>query len=345
MKKTKHFNPKHHINNLITNQYYKDLVSLRNVISHACDNFFLKQGAPKIDLYMIAQNVSSPTGKGSDSIPIPLTLGKQSVYLVDSAQFGLEPLVSSGNFNMVYCYLPSFRGENSDDRHLNQFYHCEAELAGTYIDGMNTAEKLIKHLISVILENQQKFHFEQTNFNKIKEIVKQDFPRLTFDEVENVLNKKGYSNLIIKKEFGRVISNKGEKKACELITGNKLPIWITKYDRDVVPFYQKPDPENSDSVLNSDLILPSINNSFGGEVIGSGERQNNASEIEISIKRQNIKNIKNYEWYLKLREHKNYRITSGFGLGIERFLAWMLGLNNIADVSIYPVLKNQKISY
>lgn len=84
---------------------------------------------------------------------------------------------------------------------------------------------------------------------------------------------------------------------------------------------------------------------FGGECIGLGQRQDNAEEIIESMKRQKIKNIDEYKWYINLRNHPKYRITSGFGLGIERFLTWILGLNSIYDVAIYPVIKNSHIIF
>ena len=118
------------------------------------------------------------------------------------------------------------------------------------------------------------------------------------------------------------------------------PIWLTNFDRDRVPFYQKPDPKNPSKTINADLLFPPIlKNSFGGEVVGAGQRQNNPNEMYESLKRQNIPS-KPYKWYINLRKQKNYKTTSGFGLGIERFIAWILGKNNIRDVILYPRIKN-----
>jgi asparaginyl-tRNA synthetase len=343
---SKHYVPNNHISNLIHDAYYRNLISLRNTVSKACDSYFHSLDAPRIDLFMVAKGVSSPMGKGSDSLPIPFDLGKQHVYLVDSAQFGMEPLVQEA-FEMVYCYLPSFRGEDADYRHLNQFYHCEAELRGGYLQALEVAEALVKNILDGIRKDSDLgvFQFEEDNFTSIKTVVENNFPRITFDEAVKILEKEGSSDLIEQRPYGRVLTSEGELKICELVTNNTLPVWITNYDRDVVPFYQKPESGNSEKVLNADLIFPSIKGSFGGEIIGLGERQNTPEGILESMRRQEIHSVDSYGWYIDLRKESKYVTTSGFGLGIERLLAWSLGLPNIWDAAIYPVIKDEKIYY
>jgi asparaginyl-tRNA synthetase len=120
---------------------------------------------------------------------------------------------------------------------------------------------------------------------------------------------------------------------------------VTHYDRDTVPFYQKPDRESKNRVLNADLIFPSINGGFGGEIIGSGQRQDDVGEIKESMFRQKVHNVSHYDWYLNLRRDPSYKTTSGFGMGIERFVAWCLGLSSILDAAIYPVVKNEDLFF
>lgn len=344
--KAKYFDPIRHIDNLIDSEYYKNLIILRNAIEIACDDYFQSKSAPKIDLFMIAKEVSSPMGKGSDSEPVHLKLGDQNVYLVDSAQFGMEPLVQK-HFEIVYCYLPSFRGEDSDDRHLSQFYHCEAELRGDYNYAMDMAEGLVKHLLSEIKEvvAQKNLSFDNNNIDLIDNMITKKFPRIKFDEVYKILEENGFGNTIENRDYGRVITGEGELKAVELVAKNESPIWITDYDRDVVPFYQKPDPNNLDKVFNADLILPSARGSFGGEVLGLGQRQDSKESLLESMKRQGVNSTDSYGWYLQLRQRSDYKITSGFGMGVERLLAWILGLKSISDAAIYPVLKNVEVKY
>src|SRR3989338_1316831 len=147
---TQYFSRESHIESLISSAHYHNLILLRNTIEEACNQFFRSKNAPKVDMFLIARGISPPTGKVSDSSPIPVKFGDQSSFLVDSAQFGLEPLVC-GSFDLVYCFSPSFRGEDADDHHLNQFYMCEAELKGDLERCMRTSEDLIKYLIQSVL--------------------------------------------------------------------------------------------------------------------------------------------------------------------------------------------------
>jgi asparaginyl-tRNA synthetase len=127
------------------------------------------------------------------------------------------------------------------------------------------------------------------------------------------------------------------------ILKTKLPIWLTNFDRDRVPFYQKPDYKNPEKTISADLLFPPMTKgAFGGEIVGSGQRQDSAEEMYESLKRQNNISPISYEWYIDLRRQPNYKATSGFGLGIERFIAWSLGKDNIRDVILYPRIKNTK---
>ncbi len=342
----KHFNPTNHINNLINSDYYLNLLRFRNLIEISCDNYFQKKKAMKVDLYLISQSISSPMGRGSDSKPLPMKFGNKNVYLVDSAQFGMEPLVL-GITDMTYCYLPSFRGEENDERHLNQFYHCEAEMKGDLSKAILTAEELIKYLIdnSLNAHRDKMFSFKYHNFQHMHKLLNKPFPQITFDEAIKLLKNGEKSRYVIQNKYGRSITNLGEIEISNIMGKGISPVWIMFYDRDNVPFYQKPLLDNPDKVLNADLVFPSINGSIGGEIIGLGQRQDNIDELIQSIKRQGIRNINPYSWYINLRRHPSYQITSGFGLGIERFIAWMLALDNIADASLFPVFKGAKTVY
>jgi len=336
------FDPKKHVGSLISKEYYKDLLLFRNALETECDNFFRKLGAPKVDLFLISNSISSPIASGSDSKPIEFRLDKNKYFLADSSQFGMEPLLFS--FDMVYCYLPSFRGEDPDSRHLTQFFHCEAEMRHSYKVAMRIAENLIKHLIKIaLIDSNKRIYFPQIAKSRIlARIIDSKFPRITF----KLLESRGYKKLIKYNKFGRILTSEAEKMIIYLVSNNKLPVWVTNFDRDVVAFYQAPDPRDPARVLNADLLVPPLSeNGFGGEILGLGQRQNNIAEMANSIKRQHIKNAENYKWYLELRKHSKYRTTSGFGMGIERFVSWILKLENLFDACLYPVLKGIKTPY
>ena len=342
------FDSKKHVDNIISDNYYKNLILLRNKIEIECDNYFQKLGAPKVDLYLISNSVSSPMALGSDSQPIEFNFDNKNYFLTDSSQFGMEPLLFN-SFDMVYCYLPSFRGEVPDKRHLNQFFHCEAEMKGGYEDVMNVAEGLVKHLTKTIINSlkQEDFCFDQLeNLNNLERVVSDKFLRIKFDDAVKLLEDNGHRKLVEYKKFGRVLTNEAESMITKLVGNNTLPVWVTNYDRDSVAFYQKPDPKNNSTVLNADLLVPSFsNNGFVGEILGLGQRQDNSLSIIESMDRQKINNTGQYDWYVKLRNNKDYCPSSGFGMGIERYISWILMLNSIADASIYPVMKGVKTVY
>lgn len=328
-----------HIQNLQNSPYYKNLIKLRSLIEKECDVYFSKFDAPKVDLYLISRAVSSPLGLGSDSEPLGINFGRTSTFLTDSAQFGMEPLVQK-HFQMVYCYLPSFRGEDPDKYHMNQFYHCEAELRGGYKNAINVAEGLIKHLLfTYIHKYNTSIHELKANKIYLETLLHEGFMNIAFDDAYDLLCKQKRKEQYVESyDYGRKITRLGELKLCSLM--NNRCVWVTNYDRNIVPFYQKPDPTNDERVLNADLIVPSLAGGLGGEILGLGERQDDVSEMMSSMKKQGVTGQENYKWYLDLRISKSYKKTSGFGLGVERFIGWMLSAQSIYDVSLYPVLKN-----
>ena len=335
-----------HYLELTRSDYFNALITLRHYFKIASDYYFgVEQGAKNIDLFMITPSVSSPMGPGSDSKTIPIKFGKFDTNLVDSSQFGFEPLLLN-NMDKVYCYLPSMRGEDPDKRHLNQFFHCEAEIKGELYLLIPIIEDYIKILAETFLAmpyvlRRLSLDFDKTklSLNKILELKK--MPEIEFDDAVNTLVKSGNKKLVHFTKSGRDISAMGEIKVAQILNF-KTPFWIKNYDRDRVPFYQKPDPKDSSKVINADLIFPPIfKDAFGGEVVGCGQRQNNSREIMESLSRQGIK-AKPYEWYINLRKLPKYRTTSGFGLGVERFITWSLCHEDIKDAILYPRLKNVK---
>lgn len=339
------FNPLTHYKDLSDKKYFNALLVLRHYIKAASDYYFgLIVGAKNVDLFMMTSSVSSPMGPGSDSEAIKIKFGKHETFLVDSSQFGFEPLLLNG-FDKVYCYLPSMRGEDCDNRHLNQFYHCELEMKGKLDDLIPIIEGYIKILCEVIILMDETINRISENPKITKEVLKniidiEKFPAISFDEAVDILVKNRKFELVNFTEYGRDISANGELELMRILD-IKTPLWIMYYDRDRVPFYQKPDPKNKNKVINADLIFPALKEgSFGGEIVGCGQRQNNTEEMYESLKRQSNLSANAYEWYIDLRRLDKYETTSGFGLGIERFIAWSLIKKSIKDVIPYPRLKN-----
>jgi len=338
------YNPRTYYKDVAVNTYFYALVLLRQYIKFTLDYYFgIELGAKNIDLFMMTNSVTSPIAPGSDSKPIKIKFGRLETFLVDSSQFGFEPLLLN-NLNKVYCYLPSMRGEDCDFRHLNQFFHCEFEMAGTLEDLIPIIEECVKSLCNTILLMNNIINRISNNVKGTKKILKKiigldNFPTITFDEAIELLIKSGKKKYINFTNHGRDIAYEGEIELIKMLRLDS-PIWLKYFDRDRTPFYQKPYLKNKDKTVNADLLFPPLaENALGGEIIGSGQRQNDPKEMYESLNRQSLSS-ESYEWYINLRKLPKYRITSGFGLGIERFISWVLAKDNIKEVILYPRLKN-----
>lgn len=344
--KTPEYDSEEHYRHLTNSKYYHALIVLRHYLKSVSDYYFgIKQNAKNIDLFMLTPSISSPMGPGSDSEPIRIRFGKIKTCLVDSSQFGFEPLLMNG-LEKVYCCLPSMRGEDCDYRHLNQFYHCEFEMIGDLNILIPIIENYIKCLCEAILCFKNIIGKISTSpivtKGMIKKIIKiKKFPEVTLDEAVELLLKNNKKDCIKFTKYGKDINCHGELEIMKILK-IRTPLWIKYFDRDRAPFYQKPDPKNKNKTINADLLFPPlVKGSFSGEIVGSGQRQNDPKEIYESLKRQNISSVP-YKWYINLRKLPQYRTTSGFGMGIERFIAWLLAKENIRDVILYPRIKNIK---
>lgn len=341
------YDPSTYVVDIAHNPYTDALIVIRHYLKLASDIYFSQHvGAKNIDLFMMTPSVSSPMGPGSDSEAVPITFGELETFLVDSSQFGFEPLILQ-NLEKVYCYLPSMRGEDPDARHLNQFFHCELEMRGTLEELRPIVEGYVRALAEVMLALiplvERMSAIPEQSVNALRKLLSDEpFNSITFDQAYEELTQDDNSiEFIQTTSDGRDIRAAGEIRSVETHGGGR-PLWISQYDRDRVPFYQKPHPENRNTVVNADLIFPPLaRGAFGGEIVGAGQRQDTAEEMYESLKRQGL-SAEPYEWYINVRQLDAYQTTSGFGLGIERFIAWALAYENIRDVILYPRLKNIK---
>jgi len=338
------YGPDTHYLDITKSGYFNALILLRHITKASSDFYWSNiQNAINVDLFMMTPSVSSPMGPGSDSEAIEIKFGDLHTYLVDSSQFGFEPILLN-KIDKVYCYLPSMRGENPDKRHLNQFYHCEAEVKGTLEYLRPQIEGYIRFLAKTLSESKNILSSisldMKTTELKLNKLCSQDkFAEIEFDDAVDMLKREGLSSFINETEYGRDISSEGEIALLNIIK-TETPIWVNNYDRDRVAFYQKPLEKNINKVINTDLLFPPlVGSSFGGEIVGAGQRQDSVEEMYISLERQGL-NAEAYEWYINLRRLDNYSTTSGFGLGVERFLAWVLNRDDIKDMILYPRLKN-----
>jgi aspartyl/asparaginyl-tRNA synthetase len=315
-------------------EWFQLLINLQNVINESTMMFYKNREIKMAYFPITTGAISSPSGKGSDSIPVKVTLFDKQTYLTDSNQFLLEyccRIMPKG----CYYIMPSFRGEPCDERHLSQFYHSECEIPGNLEDIMNLVEEYIRYLSKQIYD-KYKVELEKSlgDISHIENIInyKGKFKRITFNEAEKMLKNadNGNINNYIKYEDGyRILKNKGEKKLLELNNGI---VWVTHYDILSSPFYQKTE---GNSVLNADLLL-----GFG-EVVGCGERHDNFMHLLKSLKIHEV-DPKDYKWYLTMKE-KHPLQTCGFGMGIERYFMWLLKCDDIRNMQIFLRMNGKTI--
>lgn len=340
--------PEEYYLNVACDPYFKYLSIFRHYVHEISNEYFSDiVRARHMDLFLMTSSISSPSGTGSDSIPIELTFGGHKTYLTDSSQFGFEPVLIGG-IEKAYCYLASMRGEDPDARHLNQFYHCEYEAQEDFKTAQKVAEGYVRALASVIVAMPNLVKIISKNGEKSlaaakNTLAQKKFREITLAEAEELLKKNNFSEGIICGEGGKDITNKGEIQLLRIMGGDS-PVWLTNLTRDRVPFYQKPNPQNLNLALTADLLVPQIiNDGFGGEMLGMGQRQDSAKEMYESLERQGI-SPDPYEWYINIRRLPKYKTTSGFGLGIERFISWILGFDSIHKAILYPRMKGDRMN-
>lgn len=317
-----------HYIKVLSNEWYQILIKLQNLISIETMKFYEKKKIITMHLPVTTGTISSPMGRGSDSSPVKIKLQGVETYLADSMQFLLE-YGCRLNKNGVYYVMPSFRGEKADERHLCQFYHSEAEISGTLEDVMNLVDEYIKYLSKIILKKLGKeLKLAIGDISHIKKIAKYKgkFSRITFDEAERKLKEIHSSDVKKYIEYNdgwRNITKKGEQELIKLYGGI---VWITNYDELAVPFYQKVDENIKGTTRNADLLMGI------GETVGCGERHYDYNSLKSALKKHEIEPDE-YEWYIKMKKIAPMQ-TAGFGMGVERFLMWVLKAEDIRNMQI-----------
>nr|WP_281400974.1 amino acid--tRNA ligase-related protein [Amycolatopsis umgeniensis] len=271
-------------------------------------------------------------GRGSDSSPVRIRLEGVDTYLADSMQFLLEfsCRLSDGP---VYYVMPSFRGEAADDTHLCQFFHSEAELVGGLDEVTATVDDYVRHLATAFLEQAPDLvaHLAGTAEHLREPFAAKAFNRIPFDEAVSLL---GADPAFVKTDVpgARSLTRAGERRLMDL----RGPFtWVTHMDHLSTPFYQAFAGPDKDKAQNGDLL-------FGiGETVGCGERHATVDEVTEALALHEV-DRSDYEWYVKMREISPLR-TAGFGMGVERFMLWLLAHDDIRDLPLLLRFNGQQI--
>jgi len=246
----------------------------------------------------------------------------EKVYLTQSGQLYNE--ADAMAFGKVYCFGPTFRAEKSKTRrHLTEFWMVEPEMAyATLEDVKQVAEEMVVYVVGRVLENRRTELADLERDVSKLETVKAPFPRTSYDDAVKVLQSKG-SEIQWGGDFGAADET--------LITeGLDRPLMVDRYPTQVKAFYFQPDAERPELALGVDVIAPE----GYGEIIGGGQR---IHDLDLLLKRLEEHNLPReaFEWYLDLRKYGSVP-HGGFGMGIERFVAWMCGLEHIRETIAFP---------
>lgn len=239
------------------------------------------------------------------------------VYLTQTGQLYLEAACMA--LGKVYNLGPTFRAEKSKTRrHLIEFWMNEAEVAYyEHEDNVILQEDLVHYIVSYVLEHAGDDLIAVGRDVSKLEKVQKPFPRMTYTEAVKYLQKKGYEI-----RWGDDFGGDEETELAKLFDS---PLFVTHYPRVAKAFYMQPDPENPDVVLCDDLLAPE----GYGEIIGASQRIHDYDLLVERLKEKGLP-VEKYDWYLDLRKFGSVP-HSGFGLGVERTVAWIAGLEHIRE--------------
>ncbi|MGP4075293.1 asparagine--tRNA ligase [Halobacillus sp. K22] len=299
------------------------VMKIRNEIIRATYEFFNENGYVKIDPPIL----TGSSAEGTTEL-FHTKYFEEDAYLSQSGQLYMEAAAMA--FGKVFSFGPTFRAEKSKTRrHLIEFWMIEPEMAFMdHEDSLEVQEQYVSHVVQSVLKNC-KIELEALGRDTEQlEKIKAPFPRISYDEAIQLVKEKGFEDI----EWGEDFGAPHETAIAE---SYDKPVFITNYPAEIKAFYMKPDPARPEVVLCADLIAPE----GYGEIIGGSQR---IDDLELMKQRYEDHGLTGdaYNWYLQLREYGSVP-HSGFGLGLERTVAWIAGVEHVRETIPFPRLLNR----
>jgi len=295
------------------------VLRIRSEIVQAIRDFFYQREYTLID-----SPILTPAACEGTSTLFETDYFGDKAYLSQSGQLYLEPAAAS--LGKVYCFGPTFRAERSKTRrHIMEFWMVEPEVAFLEFDGLcELAEEFLTALVARVLERcGQQLAVLERDTAPLERVVA-PFPRITYSEAVNLLNERGVP-LAWGDDFGAEHETRiGEEHG--------RPVMVTRFPAAIKAFYMQPDPEDERCVLGLDVIAPE----GYGEIIGGSQRIHDHDLLAARIDQHGLPRDA-FQWYLDIRKYGTFP-HSGFGMGLERFVSWMCGLDHIREAIPYPRL-------
>ncbi len=292
-------------------------LKIRSEACQAIRDFFYQR-----DYVLIDSPILTPTSCEGTSTLFQTDYFGEAAYLSQSGQLYLEPACAA--FGKVYCMGPTFRAEKSKTRrHLMEFWMVEPEVAFLDFEGVvHLAEEFIVYLVGRVLETAtEELETLERDVSKLEKVTG-TFPRITYARAIEILREQGV-DIAPGDDFGgddeTVLANQFEQ-----------PVFVTHFPVGMKAFYMQPDPEDAEVSLAMDLVAPE----GYGEIIGGSQRIHDHDLLLERLEQHQLP-IEAFQWYLDVRKYGTF-VHSGFGMGIERFVAWMGGLPHLRETIPYP---------
>ncbi|MEK4126513.1 asparagine--tRNA ligase [Anoxybacillus sp. FSL W8-0382] len=299
------------------------IMKIRNEVIRATYEFFNENGFVKVDPPILTG--SAPEGTTE---LFRTKYFDEDAYLSQSGQLYMEAAAMA--LGKVFSFGPTFRAEKSKTRrHLIEFWMIEPEMAFyQFEDNLQVQEQYVSHIVQSVLKNcQLELKTLGRDTSKL-ENVKPPFARITYDEAIQLLHEKGFDDIQWGDDFGA-------PHETAIAESFDKPVFITHYPTTLKPFYMQPDPNRPEVVLCADLIAPE----GYGEIIGGSERIHDYDLLKQRLEEHQL-SLDAYKWYLELRQYGSVP-HSGFGLGLERTIAWICGVEHVRETIPFPRLLNR----
>jgi asparaginyl-tRNA synthetase len=296
----------------------KAIARVRHEVEQAIRDFFYERDFVLVDTPILTGAIGEEAGNlfSTDYFD----LGK--AYLAQTGQLYVE--AGAAAHGKVYCFGPTFRAEKSKTRrHLTEFWMVEPEVAfADSNDNMRLQEEFVSYLVDRALERRKDELAELERDTAPLARVAPPFPRISYTDAVARLNQLG-SDI----QWGQDLGGDDETL---LAKEYDRPVFVYNYPKQVKAFYMKENPDDPRTVLNNDCLAPE----GYGEIIGGSQREDDYDRLLARIKEQGL-DPESYRWYLDLRKYGTF-VHSGFGLGVERTVAWITGIPHIRETIAFP---------
>jgi asparaginyl-tRNA synthetase len=295
------------------------ILRIRSEVEAACRDFFHERGFVLFD-----SPILTPTScEGTTNLFEIDYFGDRKAYLTQSGQLYAE--AGALAFGKVYCFGPTFRAEKSKTRrHLTEFWMVEPEVAYFTLDeDMQLAEDFVSYILTRVLERRsEELKVLERDPSKLEQAAKKPYPRITYDEALERLKAKGLSVA-----WG---DDLGGDEETALSSNFDTPVLVHRYPAACKAFYMKRDPARPEVALCVDMLAPE----GYGEIIGGGQREDGFEVLRQRILDHGLP-LEPFNWYLDLRRYGSVP-HAGFGMGIERMVAWCCGIHHIREAVPFP---------